>query len=161
MSGCIDSIGPIVKVRQVSGSKADLPLVIISEDQVFDGDTILDANLTVIDKDGRFCSGPVNLRINGIDAPESGKTPKKYGPSCYNILKEEGRLVKARLIELLKQPDGILKFRYDFLGYDSRGRVLADIYTLDGINIAKELIKSTPALPYDGQKAREQDYWCK
>ena len=113
---------------------------------------------------GENCHRIVDLRINGIDAPENKKTPTiKTDPSfteeCRKITKDIGKLATGKLIELLKQPDNSLKFKYKVVQIEKYGRILADIYTLDNKNIGQELISVGLAIPYDGG-TRKKDYWC-
>lgn len=82
------------------------------------------------------------IRINGIDTPEMrGK----------GVLKQEKVLAKAardRVKELVKKAfwleslDGGKKDKY--------GRILANIYTLGGADVAKTLIEEGHAVSYDG-----------
>tara|TARA_B100000242_G_scaffold185901_1_gene133626 strand:+ start:634 stop:1053 length:420 start_codon:yes stop_codon:yes gene_type:complete len=105
---------------------------------VYDGDSLR--------ADIDLCFG-VNLlnqaiRINGIDTPEMrGK----------GVTKQEKALAKAardRVKELVKKAfwleslDGGKKDKY--------GRILGNIYTLNGLDVAKTLINEGYAVAYDG-----------
>lgn len=113
---------------------------------VYDGDSLR--------ADIDLCFG-INLqnqaiRINGIDTPEMrGK----------GVLKQEKVLAKAardRVKELVKKAfwleslDGGKKDKY--------GRILANIYTLDGSDVAKTLIEEGHAVAYDGGTKTHK--WC-
>ena len=105
---------------------------------VYDGDSLR--------ADIDLCFG-INLqnqaiRINGIDTPEMrGK----------GVTKQEKVLAKAardRVKELIKKAfwleslDGGKKDKY--------GRILGNIYTLNGLDVAKTLIDEGHAVAYDG-----------
>lgn len=105
---------------------------------VYDGDSLR--------ADIDLCFG-VNLlnqaiRIYGIDTPEMrGK----------GVTKQEKVLAKAardRVKELIKKA-----FWLESLGggkKDKYGRILGNIYTLDGLDVAKTLIEEGHAVAYDG-----------
>ena len=105
---------------------------------VYDGDSLR--------ADIDLCFG-VNLlnqaiRIYGIDTPEMrGK----------GVTKQEKVLAKAardRVKELIKKA-----FWLESLGggkKDKYGRILGNIYTLDGLDVAKTLIDEGHAVAYDG-----------
>ena len=105
---------------------------------VYDGDSLR--------ADIDLCFG-INLlnqaiRINGIDTPEMrGK----------GVTKQEKVLAKAardRVKELIKKA-----FWLESLGggkKDKYGRILGNIYTLNGLDVAKTLIDEGHAVAYDG-----------
>lgn len=111
----------------------------------------------VTDGDGLHVYVPVwpgiivkaNIRIAGIDTPEirTAKCPEE---------KELGLKAKARLIELLPKNSPILL--YLVKAKDKHGRVLANVYTQDGADVAKKLIDEGFARVYSGKGKRQG--WC-
>lgn len=105
---------------------------------VIDGDT-----LTVTS--GGTTTG-YRVRVVGIDAPEiHGKCPDERALAAQ---------AKKRLAELTA---GGITFLTD-LDTDRYGRLLAQVYTRDGKDVADVLISEGLARRYDGKGARQP--WC-
>ena len=118
-------------------------------DRVYDGDTIwatLDLGFDMFFK----CS----IRVKGIDTPESKINLRKHPERT--IEKALAKLAKKRMKELcgkqvwveskklLRGKEGTAKEKY--------GRVLGNLYQMDGTNIADVLIKEGYAVEYKGDK---------
>ena len=118
-------------------------------DRVYDGDTIwatLDLGFDMFFK----CS----IRVKGIDTPESKINTKKYPER--KVEKALAKLAKKRMKELcgkqvwveskklLRGKESTAKEKY--------GRVLGNLYQMDGTNIADVLIQEGYAIKYKGDK---------
>ena len=108
--------------------------------KVTDGDTIV----ADIDVGFGFKTSKTQVRLAGIDA---GETRSKD-----EAIKKKGEEAKAWLKDLV---DG-KEIYVESQGLDKYGRVLAKIYTLDGVCCNEELIKMGLALHYDGRKKRQE-----
>jgi len=93
--------------------------------RIIDGDTI------VVDLDKGFgdWSKDVHVRLFGIDAPEM------RGDS-----REAGEAAKQRITELLPPKGGMVAIKSEKDKTDSWDRVLADVYTMNGIHINQILL---------------------
>ena len=124
-------------------------------DRVYDGDTIwatLDLGFDMFFK----CS----IRVKGIDTPESKINTRKYPER--KVEKALAKVAKKRMKELCGKQvwveskkllrgstkedlkEGTAKEKY--------GRVLGNLYQMDGTNIADVLIKEGYAIKYSGKK---------
>jgi micrococcal nuclease len=109
---------------------------------------IVDGDSIVLDIDLGFDAWLNNqsVRIYGIDTPESRTRDLDE--------KSRGLLAKKRVKELLKKGDIItIKTFKDKSG--KFGRILAEIETVDGINIGNCLLKEHLAVKYHGQSKLE------
>ena len=88
----------------------------------------------------------INVRLSGIDTPEiKGK--------C----EEEKQLAKIAYKELLQLIENETIQLYDIRQGKYSGRILANIKTLDGVNINNHLIEKGYARTYNGGK---REGWC-
>lgn len=112
---------------------------------VYDGDTIY-ANIVAPGCPTVFCYN-IGVRIKGLDTPE-------INGEC-----EHEKALAERAKDLVKKivPEGTLIVLTD-VGRDKYFRINANVSTLEGINIAQELLKEGLAVPYDGQKKTHN--WC-
>ena len=128
--------------------------------RIVDGDTI-DVDIPMgfgITKTKQRC------RSHGVDTPESRINTTKKGKKGYKKIingktlperireKELGLESKARMKELC----GKLVYVESLDGgkLDKYGRLLANLYTLDGINISATLINEGLAIKYDGGRKK-------
>ncbi|MBX3569695.1 MAG: thermonuclease family protein [Rhizobiaceae bacterium] len=107
---------------------------------VLDGDTFLAEALVW---PGQFIR--VNVRLRGVDAPEM-----KARCAAEKIRAEEAR---AALSELLG-PEVLIS---NIGGAKYYGRVLADVRTRGGVEVAGELVATGLARPYQGGRRQS---WC-
>lgn len=127
-------------------------------DEVYDGDTIFThiANYRL--------PSPLNLlrvRINGIDTPEmpakSYYTTGKLGRA--KCVKEAELAIKSRLF-LISLIDGQKKMKISNYKWGTYGgRIVADV-TINGKDIAEEMLTNGHAVYYDGKSEKTHD-WCK
>lgn len=125
--------------------------------RIVDGDTI-DVDIPI-----GFGVTKVNqrIRVNNIDTPESRINTAKEGSRSYREIidgkslaartleKKMGKAAKVRMKELCGK-----EIYIDSLngGKDDKyGRLLADLYTLDGLNICTLLIMEGHAVEYQGK----------
>jgi micrococcal nuclease len=92
----------------------------------------------------------INVRIAGIDAPES----KRGQAKCEGELQRglAARRYARTLIAPGAQVTGTIR------GHDKYGRVLADITLPDGRGFATAMTSAGYARPYDGKR---KGSWCK
>lgn len=124
----------IVLGCSVSSSKSYKSLKVKKIIRVYDGDTFY-VNLK---KTHPLLGENIGIRINGIDTPEMrGSSPcvKEMAVKAKDFL--EKRLKESRSIKLLNCERG----KYF--------RIIADV-SVDGRDIADELIQKGYAIPYDG-----------
>ena len=126
-----------------------------SVDRVYDGDTIwvtLDLGFDMLFR----CS----IRLKGIDTPESKINIKKYPERKKE--KALAKIAKKRMKELCgkevwveskKLLKGSTKENVkESTAKEKYGRVLGNIYQMDGTNIADVLIREGYAIKYRGKK---------
>ena len=126
-----------------------------SVDRVYDGDTIwvtLDLGFDMLFR----CS----IRLKGIDTPESKINIKKYPERKKE--KALAKIAKKRMKELCgkevwveskKLLKGSTKDNVkESTAKEKYGRVLGNIYQMDGTNIADVLIREGYAIKYRGKK---------
>lgn len=121
----------------VAGDLTVIPL------EVVDGDTFR-TNLIGLPESLR----KVSIRIKGIDTPEiKGKCPQET---------EKALQAKNKLKEVMAGYSSITvkNVKWDKYG----GRVLGDVYLINGTNVASEMISSGLARPYSGGP---RSSWCK
>lgn len=125
-----------------SASIANTNFTLLNEGlRPYDGDTIMTSYRPV---EGLK---PVSIRINGIDTPEI------RGRCAEEI--EMAKKAKASVVfEVKKGPVTFYPLKWDKYG----GRIIADVYSNDGTNVAQMLLQSGLARPYDGGAKRS---WCK
>ena len=124
-------------------------------DRVYDGDTIwvtLDLGFDMLFR----CS----IRLKGIDTPESKINIKKYPER--KIEKALAKLAKKRMKELCGKEVWVESKKLlkgstidnvkESTAKEKYGRVLGNIYQMDGTNIADVLIKEGYAIKYSGKK---------
>ena len=91
----------------------------------------------------------INVRFNGIDTPEKGGRAKCPAEAAL------AEKASAATKELIDNKDVMLyNVQYEKFG----GRLLADVYTLDGKSASQNLIDKGLARPYHGEKKQS---WCK
>lgn len=114
--------------------------------QVLDGDTVRISLPVWFDISAKF-----DLRIRGIDAPETRKGVKggKPIPLCEI---EAGHKAKAFLeAELAGKTMTVSNLSEGVYV----GRLVGDVTLQGGIDVARRMIATSHAVPYDGKKARE------
>lgn len=113
---------------------------------VHDGDTFAIDTPWMEFKELRFF-----VRVRGVDTPESGAKAR-----CRSE-RERADIATNRTRELIAQSGGVVELRdvrHDKYG----GRLNAQVYLLDGRNLADVLISEGLARPYDGKGIRKG--WC-
>lgn len=112
---------------------------------IMDGDTI---KVRVPAWEGSPFS-PINVRIAGIDTPES----RKQSAKCPG----EIALGKAATVyaKTLLHPDEPVTIAY--AGLDKYARIDGDLISADGSSFAARMLSSGKAAAYDGKKKRS---WC-
>lgn len=109
--------------------------------EVYDGDTV---KIIVMLGDVPFF---ISLRLLGIDAPEIKKGKDKLPEENLAAIK-----VREHIKTMFPKQMGKVMFRdWDKYG----GRILGDLYTLEGINVVETLIKEGWGRPYNGEKKKE------
>ena len=162
------------------GKPADLlsyPSKLTSEKQVYDGDTLQDVRIEILDMRENVPAGELwpgvfltpertieietDIRLNGIDTPEKRPLKKKrdgtlrseVGRSNEKYAAAQSRLALLKLLQANE-----LKFVVSnpTIGKYA-GRIVAAV-NVDGINAGQFLIKNGYALPYDGGRKVELDW---
>ena len=162
------------------GKPADLlsyPSKLTSEKQIYDGDTLQDVRIEILDMRGNVPAGELwpgvfltpertieietDIRLNGIDTPEKRPLKKKrdgtlrseVGRSNEKYAAAQSRLALLKLLQANE-----LKFVVSnpTIGKYA-GRIVAAV-NVDGINAGQFLIKNGYALPYDGGRKVELDW---
>ena len=106
---------------------------------IYDGDTI-----TVVFKDAEGNDIKEKIRILELDTPEiKGK--------C-SFEKKKAIQSRDRLVDLVSD----YPVRIEFLKRDKYKRMLAHVYTHEGVNVAEQLIKENLGRPYAGGRRS----WC-
>ena len=156
----------------LSGKPADLlsyPSKLTSEKQIYDGDTIQDVRIEILDMRENVPAGELwpgvfltsertieietDIRINGIDTPEKRPLKKKRDGTLRSEVgrsNEKYAAAQSRLALLKLLQENELKFVVSnpTIGKYA-GRIVAAV-NVDGINAGQFLIKNGYALPYDG-----------
>ena len=153
------------------------PSKLTSEKQIYDGDTLQDVRIEILDMRGNVPAGELwpgvfltpertieietDIRINGIDTPEKRPLKKKrdgtlrseVGRSNEKYAAAQSRLALLKLLQANE-----LKFVVSnpTIGKYA-GRIVAAV-NVDGINAGQFLIKNGYALPYDGGRKVELDW---
>jgi len=141
---------------------------IVSEKQVYDGDTLKDVSVKVFDfsdnQYGEVWAGvfvkpdgvyvQTDIRINGIDTPEKRVSTKNPdgSPRSVKSRERERRAASASrqaLVDLLEANDYQITLSNPIHGKYA-GRTVADC-TIGGVNVAEYLIEMGHAKPYRGQ----------
>ena len=162
------------------GKPADLlsyPSKLTSEKQVYDGDTIQDVRIEILDMRENVPAGELwpgvfltpertieietDIRINGIDTPEKRPLKKKRDGTLRSEVgrsNEKYAAAQSRLVLLKLLQENELKFVVSnpTIGKYA-GRIVAAV-NVDGINAGQFLIKNGYALPYDGGRKVELDW---
>ena len=162
------------------GKPADLlsyPSKLTSEKQIYDGDTLQDVRIEILDMRENVPAGELwpgvfltpertieietDIRLNGIDTPEKRPLKKKrdgtlrseVGRSNEKYAAAQSRLALLKLLQANE-----LKFVVSnpTIGKYA-GRIVAAV-NVDGINAGQFLIKNGYALPYDGGRKVELDW---
>lgn len=113
--------------------------------KVIDGDTVdvdIDLGFGIWLRNER-------IRVAGIDTPESRTSDREE--------KKFGLAAKARVKELLKEENLILKTEIDRSGEDAKGkfgRILGD-FVLGNTTLGQTLISEGHAVPYHGQSKED------
>ena len=166
---CISSIrGVVVNMNQPTNTNANINAVIdvdmetvtynnVSEFvpeirmgkvvKVYDGDTITIAARMIIDGKEIPRLYRFNVRLNGIDTPEL-KTKNETE-------KNRAVLAKNDLVDLILGNIVVLKN----VSYDKYGRILADVFTQNGINVSEWMITKGHAVRYNGGTKVKPDDW--
>ena len=124
-------------------------------DRVYDGDTIwvtLDLGFDMLFR----CS----IRLKGIDTPESKINVRKYPER--KVEKALAKVAKKRMKELCGKEVWVESKKLlkgstadnvkESTAKEKYGRVLGNIYQMDGTNIADVLIREGYAIKYSGKK---------
>ena len=153
------------------------PSKLTSEKQIYDGDTLKDVRIKILDMRGNVPAGELwpgvfltpertieietDIRLNGIDTPEKRPLKKKrdgtlrseVGRSNEKYAAAQSRLALLKLLQANE-----LKFVVSnpTIGKYA-GRIVAAV-NVDGINAGQFLIKNGYALPYDGGRKVELDW---
>ena len=153
------------------------PSKLTSEKQIYDGDTLQDVRIEILDMRENVPAGELwpgvfltpertieietDIRINGIDTPEKRPLKKKrdgtlrseVGRSNEKYAAAQSRLALLKLLQANE-----LKFVVSnpTIGKYA-GRIVAAV-NVDGINAGQFLIKNGYALPYDGGRKVELDW---
>ena len=162
------------------GKPAELlsyPSKLTSEKQVYDGDTLQDVRIEILDMREKVPAGELwpgvfltpqetieiqtDIRLNGIDTPEKRPLKKKRDGTLRS---EEGRSnekyaaaqSRLALLKLLQANELEFVVSNPIIGKYA-GRIVAAV-NVDGINAGQFLIKNGYALPYDGGKKTELDW---
>lgn len=112
--------------------------------QAYDGDTIRIAQLLNINHEVKVYE--FSVRVNGIDCPEI-RTKNTVEKRCSIQAKEFAH-------EFIYDKRVVLTNK----GVDKYGRVLADV-SVDGVDLATEMIRRRYAVAYDGKKKNVPDDW--
>lgn len=97
---------------------------------------------------------PIDVRVDGIDTPESRQTSgKKKIKKCELAM---GRKSSAYAKSILR-PGDMVKVIYKEGRHEKYGRLLADITLPNGKDMATEMISAGHAKAYDGGAKRK---WC-
>ena len=153
------------------------PSKLTSEKQIYDGDTLQDVRIEILDMRENVPAGELwpgvfltpertieietDIRLNGIDTPEKRPLKKKrdgtlrseVGRSNEKYAAAQSRLALLKLLQANE-----LKFVVSnpTIGKYA-GRIVAAV-NVDGINAGQFLIKNGYALPYDGGRKVELDW---
>ncbi len=162
------------------GKSADLlsyPSKLTSEKQVYDGDTLKDVRIQILDINQKAAAGEIwpgvfltpqdtieietDIRLNGIDTPEKRPLKKKRDGtlrSAESRANEKYAAAQSRLalLNLLKDNELNLTVLNPTIGKYA-GRIVA-IVKVDGMDAAQYLIENGHALPYDGGRKVELDW---
>ena len=162
------------------GKSADLlsyPSKLTSEKQVYDGDTLKDVRIQILDINQKAAAGEIwpgvfltpqdtieietDIRLNGIDTPEKRPLKKKRDGtlrSAESRANEKYAAAQSRLalLNLLKDNELNLTVSNPTIGKYA-GRIVA-IVKVDGMDAAQYLIENGHALPYDGGRKVELDW---
>lgn len=112
--------------------------------QAYDGDTIRIAQLLNINHEVKVYE--FSVRINGIDCPEI-RTKNTVEKRCSLQAREFAhQFIYDKRVVLTNK------------GVDKYGRVLADV-SVDGVDLATEMIRRKYAVPYNGKKKNVPDDW--
>lgn len=108
--------------------------------KVFDGDTVLI----------KTKEGTASVRLTGIDCYEthfnSHVVYQKTEKNSYEEIFEKGEMAKLRLEQLIKNKNIFL----EITGMDKKySRLVGILYTSDGMNINKEMLKNGLCMPYE------------
>jgi len=115
--------------------------------KVYDGDTITIAARMVIDGKEIPRLYRFSVRLNGIDTPEL-KTKNAKEKSLAILARDD-------LIELILGNIVVLSN----VSYDKYGRILADVFTQNGVNVGEWMITKGHAVRYDGGTKIQPDEW--
>ena len=153
------------------------PSKLTSEKQIYDGDTLQDVRIEILDMRGTFLLSELwpgvfltpertieietDIRINGIDTPEKRPLKKKRDGTLRSEVgrsNEKYAAAQSRLALLKLLQENELKFVVSnpTIGKYA-GRIVAAV-NVDGINAGQFLIKNGYALPYDGGRKVELDW---
>ena len=162
------------------GKSADLlsyPSKLTSEKQVYDGDTLKDVRIQILDINQKAAAGELwpgvfltpqdtieietDIRLNGIDTPEKRPLKKNRDGtlrSAESRANEKYAAAQSRLalLNLLKDNELNLTVSNPTIGKYA-GRIVA-IVKVDGMDAAQYLIENGHALPYDGGRKVELDW---
>ena len=153
------------------------PSKLTSEKQVYDGDTLQDVRIEILDMREKAPAGELwpgvfltpqetieiqtDIRINGIDTPEKRPLKKKRDGTLRSEVgrsNEKYAAAQSRLALLNLLQENQLKFVISnpIIGKYA-GRMVATVQ-IRGIDVAQFLIENNNALPYDGGKKTELDW---
>ena len=153
------------------------PSKLTSEKQIYDGDTLKDVRIKILDMRENVPAGELwpgvfltpertieietDIRINGIDTPEKRPLKKKRDGTLRSEVgrsNEKYAAAQSRLVLLKLLQENELKFVVSnpTIGKYA-GRIVAAV-NVDGINAGQFLIKNGYALPYDGGRKVELDW---
>ena len=172
LSSAVANVLGIDLIKPKTPVKRTYPAVIVSPDQIYDGDTITGVFVKVSDSDtpyGEIWPGIIkkesgifvsfNLRIAGIDTPE--KHPRKAGRTPESLAAEKKAALAARdyLAAVLKTSGYAFDVVNPKIGKYA-GRYVADL-EVEGVNVGQMMLGAGYARPYDGGTKPSFDEWYK
>ena len=171
-------------IAVLCGKSADLlsyPSKLTSEQQVYDGDTLKDVRIRILDMESGLETPPTSrelwpgvfltphgtieietdIRINGIDTPEKRPFKKKRDGTLRSEksrANEKYAAAQSRLalLNLLKDNELVFTVSDPKIGKYA-GRIVAAV-EVDGMDAARYLIENGYALPYDGGRKIELNW---
>ena len=170
----------ICGIAVLFGKSVDLlsyPSKLTSEKQVYDGDTLKDVRIQVLDLNEKVAPGELwpgvfltqehtieietDIRLSGIDTPEKRPFKKKRDGtlrSAKSLSNERYAAMHARiaLLNLLKDNELAFTVSAPKIGKYA-GRIVAAV-EVKNMDAAQYLIENGHALPYDGGQKVELDW---
>lgn len=115
--------------------------------KVYDGDTITIAARVIIDGKEIPRLFRFNVRLNGIDTPELRTKNEKEKTRAILARNDLANLILGNIVFLSN------------VSYDKYGRILADVFTQNRVNVSEWMITKGHAVRYDGGTKNKPDDW--